>query len=289
MKEKIKIIFIALLFLMIILFCSVKLASVLKTESCFKEQGIELPIVMYHNISQKHNKLGKYTILDTQFEEDLKFLKERGYNTITLTQLIDYVHDGALLPEKPIIITFDDGYESFYVYAYPLLKKYQMKAVMSIVGEYTDKFSQIEDNNVDYSHLNWSQINEMSDGGYVEIQNHTYNLHSITKERKGCVIKKGECIDDYEKELKADLEKLQKEILLFTGRKPNTVTYPYGNFCTESENIIKNMGFKACLTCKEVINRETQNKEWLYNLGRFNREHGKNSYDYFTGRMNLKD
>ncbi len=251
-------------------------------KACLAEdESIEIPIVMYHNISNKSNLLGKYAISQNQFKNDLEYIKEKGFNTITMTQLIDYAYNNTELPEKSIVITFDDGYESFYTYAYPLLKEYNMKAVMSIVGSYTDLFTEEEDHNLDYSHLNWEEVNEMSDSGLVEIQNHTYNMHEISKNRKGCGIKKGESVDDYSKELNDDLGKLQNEILSYTGTSPNTFTYPYGYISPQSIDIIKTMGFKAALTCYEVVNKPESGTDWLYNLGRFNRENGKSSSEFF--------
>lgn len=241
----------------------------------------ELPIIMYHHISPKQKLWGKYVISDKHFEEDLKYIKKCGYTTITMTQLIDHVYNKTELPEKPIIITFDDGNESFYAYAYPLLKKYEMSAVISIVGQYTDNYTKVEDHNLDYSSLNWNQVKELSQSKFVEIQNHTYNMHTITKNRKGCGIKKGESIEAYKKDLNDDIGKLQEQIYKYTGTKPNTFTYPYGHISAKSKDIIKDMGFKAILTCAEQINVINSDSNFLYSLGRFNRPHGKSSAEFF--------
>lgn len=250
--------------------------------SCFSDdQGIEIPIVMYHNISKKQALLGKYAVSEAQFKRDLEYIRSKGYNTITMTELIEFAYEDEPLPEKPIIITFDDGYESFYAYVFPLLKEYNMKAVVSIVGAYTDLFTEEDDHNVDYSYLTWEEVNEMSDSGLVEIQNHTYDMHRISKDRKGCGKIKGESIEKYSDELNEDLGKLQQEILMYTGISPNTFTYPYGYISPESGDIIKNMGFKAALTCYEVVNKPEEGTDWLYKLGRFNRESGKSSEEFF--------
>lgn len=148
-----------------------------------------VPIIMYHEV--KTIKTGKDAITPYEFESDLKYLQQNNYTTITMTDLINHVYKGTPLPEKPIILSFDDGYLNNYVYVFPLLKKYNMKIVLSIIGKDTDDFTAIKDDNLDYSHVTWSQINEMIDSKYVEIQNHTYNLHSITKGRFGCKKKPG--------------------------------------------------------------------------------------------------
>lgn len=241
----------------------------------------ELPIIMYHNISNKSRLWGKYVVSEQELEKDFIYIKNKGYNTITMSDIIAYANGEGDLPDKPIIITFDDGYESVYAYAFPLMKKYNMKAVVSIVGSYTDLFTREDDHNLDYSHLTWEQVNEMSDSGLAEIQNHTYNMHEISKNRRGCGIIKGESISAYKEELENDLGKLQDEILMYTGKSADTLTYPYGYISPESIDIIKEMGFKAALTCTETVNKCTGN-DWLYNLGRFNRNHGASSESFFA-------
>ena len=141
------------------------------------QQTICIPIMMYHQV--KNSKFGKDVISPYEFESDLKYLSENNYTTITMTQLIGYVYQDDELPEKPIILSFDDGYLSTYQYVYPLLEKYNMKIVLSIVGKSTDAYSKVHDVNVDYASMTWDQVKEIQNSGRVEIQNHTYNLHKV--------------------------------------------------------------------------------------------------------------
>lgn len=259
------------------LFCAVSY-----TKAQTGQNAVELPIIMYHNISNKSNKLGKYTVLDKQFEKDLLYIKENGFQTITMNELINFVELGKPLPEKPIIITFDDSYESFYAYAYPLLEKYNMTAVMSVIGIYADEYTQTEDHNLDYSHLNWTQIKELHDSEYVEIQNHTYDMHHNGNGRCGCGIKKQESVSQYAQILKKDIGRLQNDIFQHTGTLPTTFTYPFGYLCAESTDILKEMGFQATLSCTEVKNKITADKDCLFCLGRFNRASGETSEQFFS-------
>ena len=241
---------------------------------------IKLPIIMYHHISKKASALGDYVITPNQFESDLKFIKQKGYETITSQNLVDYFDGKFDLPEKPIMITFDDGYLSFYEYAYPLLQKYNMKAVLSVIGKYSDLYSDCDDRNVNYAHVTWDDIKEMSRSGLVEMANHTYDLHTLN-DRKGSAIKSGESGDCYKTMLASDLKTLQNKLKEVTGITPVTFTYPFGRVCKQSYSIIEEMGFKVSFGCEEKINYIDKENPYLYKLKRFNRGHGKSSETFF--------
>lgn len=279
----------AFIFIIIYLLFFFNIKSFDKTETFNAENNAEnkiaLPVIMYHNITKKQNHADQYCVSLSQFEKDLKYIKEQGYSCITAAELYDYVYNGKELPKKPFMITFDDGYESFYKYAYPLLKKYNMKAIVSIVGSLTELFSNTEDHNLDYSHLNWEQVNELSKTDFVEIQNHTYNLHEITPERKGAGIAKGESFENFKKVFKKDVSELNRLILNYTGKKALMFTYPYGNIAEGSIEIIKELGFIGAFTCTEQINYIMGNPDEMFSIGRFNRD-GRISSEEFFDRIN---
>ena len=149
-----------------------------KTSSVSAENSVEVPIIMYHSVIDNKSKAGKFVITPSQFEQDLLFIKENGYEPIFMEDIINFVYKGTSLPKKPIVLTFDDGYYNNFLYVFPLLKKYNMKAVISIVGVYTDLYTQNEDVSPEYSHLSWDNVSEMMDSGLVEFQNHSYNFHT---------------------------------------------------------------------------------------------------------------
>lgn len=254
-----------------------------QTKEYFSENpsSIELPIIMYHAFIEDSSKQNKYFISPKHLEDDLKYLNEHGYTAITMSELIDYVHGYGHLPKKPIILTFDDGYYNNYFYVYPLLREYKQKGVISIIGNQTDLFSLLKEENLYYSHVTWSQLNEMLLSGYVEVQNHTYDLHSMDAGRQGCTELKTESFEEYQEFLMADLNKLQDKIKDYTGFTPNTFTYPFGQFSQYSEQVIKSMGFKASLTCAEKMNHIQKNPDCLYKLGRFLRPPDISSKDFF--------
>ena len=267
-----------LLFLFVLIFIFVLLFSFVFANS---DEYIKVPIIMYHSILKDPARSNKYTITPAVLEEDLKYIKANGYETITISDLISYVYADKPLPPKPIILTFDDGHYNNYGYLYPLLEKYDMKAVISIVGSYTDKFSETDEANLNYSYIRWKDINELISSGRIEFQNHTYNLHDNTHGRIGAKKKNGESDDEYKKILEEDINKLQNEFKENTGYVPTCFTYPFGGISNSSLDIIKELGFKASLSCEEGINKITKNPNSLYLLKRYNRPSYGSTYNIF--------
>ena len=243
-------------------------------------EGIKVPIIMYHSILK--SRTGKYIVSPENLEKDFKYISERGYTTITMTDLIEYVYNDRELPEKPIIITFDDGYYNNYTYLVPLLEKYDMKAVIAIVGEFSDRFSEANEVNANYGHLRWVDIGMLIPEGRVEFQNHSYNLHSNNNGRKGSMKKRGESIEEYKKVLSEDIGRLQKEFQDNCYYTPNTFIYPFGAVSSASIDIIKELGFKASLSVAAGMNYITKDPECLYLLKRYNREGHLNTEKFFN-------
>lgn len=268
-----------LIFITVILIAAISFAmrydktSEILSVDATESEPVHLPIIMYHEV--KYKKLGKDAISPYEFESDLKFLQNNQYHTITMTQLIDYVYHDEPLPEKPIILTFDDGYLNNYRFVLPLIKQYQVHIVFSLIGKNTDDFTEYPSDNIDYSHVTWDQLNEMIDSGYVEVQNHTYNLHSNKKgKRTGCMQDPNESLDDYQLLLTRDILILQDKLLTKTGQLPNTFTYPYGKSSEKTDEILKKLGFRATLSCNYGINVITKDPEVLFGLKRISRSHG---------------
>lgn len=237
----------------------------------------QLPIIMYHHILKDEARHGDFIISPDDLEKDLKYIKKEGFTTITTKDLTEYKEKGRPLPEKPIMITFDDGHLSYSEYVVPLLKKYNMKAVVSVVGSYTNDYTKNPDKSVSYAYLSWDDIKRLSESNHTEVANHTYDMHKIN-ERKGCSKIKGETSEHYKKIFSEDVTKMQKLIAEHTGTPAVCFTYPFGCYCEDSEDEIKKSGFKLSLTCNEGINNISRNSS-LFKLKRFNRPHKKTVED----------
>lgn len=245
-------------------------------------QGVRLPIIMYHSMLKETARQGTYVISPDDFGKDLLYLQKKGYTTVLMKDVIQYVKSGTPLPPKPILLTFDDGYYNNYYYAYPLIQKYNMKMIISPIGYYTDIFSGGDADHPNYSYCTWEEINEMMRSGLVEFQNHTYNLHSNAGTRIGAQKLKSESKAQYESLLRADLGKMQQEMQQHTGYTPTTFVYPFGASSKESTAILKKIGFQASMGCRSKTNYITRDPECLYNLNRYLRSAGTKSEQFFS-------
>ena len=243
-----------------------------------------LPIVMYHQVSKNPNRAGAYCVTLEELETDFRYIKDCGYTAVTTEQLLNAIDGKAALPEKPIIITFDDGFESVAQYVEPLLRQYGLCAVVSVVGAYTDLYSHSDDHSVNYAYLTWDEIKQLSGEACIEIQNHSYDLHKLDNcGHKGAKKRSGESEAEYRAFLQNDLQKMQDLFEEKGIKRPTAFTYPFGCYSKESRAILQAMGFRAAYICEEKMNYvDYDNTDWLFRLCRYNRPHGVNTALFFS-------
>ena len=235
--------------------------------------GIKMPILMYHSVLPAPKTAGQYVLPCEALENDLRYLKNNGYESVVVGDLLAYVYQGTPLPAKPVMLTFDDGHLSNLLYVLPLLEKYDMKAVFSVVGEFSDRYTVAPDRNVNYAIMTWEDIRTVVAGGRVEIQNHSYNMHQ-QGERMGAGKVAGESVEEYEAVLLSDIALLQKKLEEACGILPTAFTYPFGFISPVSDDIVKKSGLLATLTCYEHMNYISRDPGCLFSLGRYNRPAG---------------
>jgi Predicted xylanase/chitin deacetylase len=222
---------------------------------------IKIPVLMFHHIDTKIPKeLYSTVITPDEFNETLKKIKENGFTPISMEEMYNIYQNKKSAVEKPILITFDDGYRSNYEYAYPALKKNKMKANIFIVTSTVGKKPNL------FSHFSWDEAKEMEKSGLVEIYNHT-NLHKTADESTN-------------EEFLESVLVAQKEIDMNLGkRKVNAFAYPEGRYNEYLVNTLKEDGFKLQFTVSKGKN--TLNDE-MDKLKRFNVPHfddGENIID----------
>ncbi|MDE6500626.1 MAG: polysaccharide deacetylase family protein [Ruminococcus sp.] len=244
------------------------------------DSSVFMPVIMYHSVYNGSPE--EYIVTPTQFENDLSWLSENGCTSVTAQQLTDYVNGIGELPEKPVMITLDDGCYNNLSDVLPLLEKYDMHAVVSVVGQYTDVTAPNDPHIPAYSYLTWEDIQHLTASGHVEIGNHTYNMHSFKGTRQGCSINDGETEEQYRKLLMEDLSRMQNEIHRNTGTLPIVFAYPFGFRSAESTPVIRELGFTITLTCTEKPNYITRDPDCLYGLNRYNRSGFYSTNEYMN-------
>lgn len=237
-----------------------------------------LSIILYHSVSEDDSKHGEYSVSPEELKSDLLFLKENGYTTVTSKELIDYVYSGADFPDKAVMLTFDDGCYDSLTNAYPLIEKYNMKAVFSVVGEFCDREESKKDRD-NSSYLNWKEVKELYQSGIIDIACHSNSLHTLSG-RMGSTINTDESYSDYRSVFLSDTNNFIRSAKEKAQVVPEIYTYPYGLICEESKNLIKTCGFRISLGCEERENRITRDESSLFCLGRFNRQSGVSTEDF---------
>lgn len=204
------------------------------------------------------------------------WLNVNGYNVISVQDILTAKKTGQALPEKSIVLTFDDGYKSFYTYVMPLLKAFNYPATLAIVGSWLEV---PENGTVLYADklvprskfLSIKELQEVSDSKLVEIASHTYDLHhGILGNNEGNMMPalttfeynkntlQYESDAHYLNRIKSDLVKNNAWIKKHTGISPRVVVWPYGRYNQVAQSMAKALGMDMALTLDGVENSEAQ-------------------------------
>lgn len=234
---------------------------------------VQLPILMYHSLLKDQAQQGQYVLSPDVFRQDMEYLKENGYETVVVADLLAYVRDGTPLPEHPVMVTFDDGCYNNYLYAYPVLQELGMRAVVSVIGAQTKLFTENGQENAYWSYLTLDHLKELSGSGVFEVQNHSWDLHTLG-ERRGCLRKRGEEETSYREFFTSDTRRVQDYLADAGLPAPTCYTYPFGACSWEPAEVVRELGFQCTLGCEEGVNTVTRDPECLFNLKRWNRPSG---------------
>jgi hypothetical protein len=188
------------------------------------------------------------------FEEQLLVLRDRGYTTITMSELNDIIRGKTAGPAKPVAITFDDGF-SDQLRALELLKKYNMKATFYIIvgGDLSNWCIGVERNNLSCgdSYMNWQEIINLQRSGLVEIGSHTINHLSLPNQT--LAVQRDEIIKS---------KKILEDKL---GVSVTSFAYPYGNYNDSLVNIVKEAGYTNATS---TVANSTMSVDLIYILPR---------------------
>lgn len=205
-----------------------------------------IPVLMYHKVSPDSFRNGPgLRVTPYEFERQIKYLKESGYNDISLDELVTHWEKGTSLPNRPVVITFDDGYEDNYIYAFPVLKKYGYTATIFLVYNEVGGYNQWdikEHNTRPFKLLTWEQIRTMQDYG-IYFESHTLNHHHLTSLPA----------EEAQKEICESKTKLEQAL----GKPVNYIAYPYGQHNDQICEITQKAGYKAAVTTITGTNQQT--------------------------------
>jgi len=144
-----------------------------KEQTWYRDQVV---VLMYHHIAD--NPQTRYAIRPEQFAAHMAFLHANDLRPISLQEFLRFVDTGVLLTKNAVLLTFDDGYESYYKEAFPVLKKYGFPSVNFVIaGNLRDAADRRRENMI--TPLSHAQIAEMLASGLVQLGSHTYSLHSM--------------------------------------------------------------------------------------------------------------
>lgn len=192
-------------------------------ETGLAEDGLKVIILNYHKVDDTNIAL---SVAPQEFEKQMVYLKEAGFQTIAPDELAAYLEGQGDLPPKPVLITFDDGYADNYINAYPVLKKYGFKAVIFVITDYLDQYP---------AYFTWAQAKEMSQNG-ITIASHTMGHRSMT--------------DLTDEELVKELEGSASAIKAHLGQDAQFVAYPTGTYNLHTADVVRKCGYRAAFTIK---------------------------------------
>ena len=238
-----------------------------------ERKGVSLPVLMYHDVSRDPASWGPYVVSEAELESDLRWLREHGYETVSVQNLLDWEAGRFTMPEKPCMITFDDGACSTAAYAEPLLERYGFRAAAAVIGSVCTQFSENGEADPELSNLSWEAARDMAGRGIVEVICHSWDMHRLAP-RKGCGRMTGESEAGYRAALEADLTRFLSESEAHGVALSPAIAYPYGAYSRTALETACALGLPVGFTCDERVNRLTRAGGELRRLGRFNRPHG---------------
>lgn len=190
-----------------------------------------LAVLCYHQIHPKAET--EMVTTPSRFCEQLDFLQQQGYQTVSLEEAQRFLQ-GKSKVAKPLLITFDDGYDGVFRYGYPELKKRHMKAVTFLVVSQVDRLKPT-------AHLTQKQIREMAASGVFQFGSHTYDLHVPIPERRAAGQLSAFAI-------RRDLVRSREVLQSWLGKPVRALAWPYGHYDEECLKLAQQSGFRLVFT-----------------------------------------
>lgn len=209
------------------------------TTGNYQQTEFKLPILIYHYVEyvkdERDTIRQSLNIQPNIFELQIQTLISSGYTFVTPNQIAK-IETGRLKVEKPVILSFDDGYRDFYTDVFPILKKHNIRAVAYVNPGLMDKLN----------YMYWDQVGEIVQSGLVEIGSHGVSHQSLSS------------LDPKQAEWEIQQSKSMLENKL--GITITSIAYPYGHYNSVVADIAKSAGYTSALTTNEGTNENTKEK-----------------------------
>lgn len=226
-------------------------------------------VLMYHHIHEL--EATQATLSPEKFETHIQALLDHGYHIISMEQFIAYQHEEAAVPDNAVLLTFDDGYKSFYESAYPILQKYEVTATHFVIGAMIDQEHP--------AFMNWDQMREMKAAG-MSFYSHTYDLHYYTEaegskkqlyaihERKHIEeLDRRETEEEYAARIMKDLEWMNERLKVELDQEEAMLAFPYGEYNPTVLGIARELGIRTLFTTIPGIHKRGQSLIKRINAG----------------------
>lgn len=242
------------------------LPAVLRAEDAAEK----LTILSYHEIADRDALVPALAVTPTMFVRQMDWLRNHGYRFVSAADVIADADGKKPLPDKAVLITFDDGYRSVYENAWPILKAFRIPAVIAVVGAWLEEKGQVDFDGKAIPRqelLSWDELREMRESGLVEIGSHSFDLHrgvqgnpqgnsepAATTRRYLPAELRYESEADYRRRLLADLRRNNDLIRRHTGAPPRVIAWPYGRYNRTARELAESLGLRLGLTLDDGAN-----------------------------------
>lgn len=223
-------------------------------------QTADVAILMYHAFTENEAETTSVCTLASEFERQLSALRDAGYTSVGYADLIEFVNGKGKLPEKPLLISIDDGYQNNLDLAAPLLEKYGFCANIAVIGVSIGHTTYKDTDIPIMPHFSLEDARPWIKRGVLTVTTHSYDMHQIAAVdgddcRRGVLQMPDETEPDYIAALTQDYTHAQEQLAGLPGKVLPVFTYPFGAYSELSERVLQEQGVQVTVTIANGANR----------------------------------
>lgn len=223
-------------------------------------QTADVAILMYHAFTENEAETSSVCTLASEFERQLSALRDAGYTSVGYADLLEFVNGKGKLPEKPLLISIDDGYQNNLDLAAPLLEKYGFCANIAVIGVSIGHTTYKDTDIPIMPHFSLEDARPWIKRGVLTVTTHSYDMHQIAAVdgndcRRGVLQMPGEAEPDYIAALTQDYTHAQEQLAGLPGKVLPVFTYPFGAYSELSERVLQEQGVQVTVTIANGANR----------------------------------